>query len=119
MSWAQKSKANRNRFNERWREWYRKNSERKKAWEQRRLVEIRAWFRELKGTKQCERCGETTIECLQFHHRDPTTKLFDVSDGALRKRTTRERILAEIAKCDVLCANCHLRFHWETRQFNK
>lgn len=28
---------------------------------------------------------------------------------------SKEIILAEIAKCDVPCANCHLKEHWQER----
>jgi transcription elongation factor Elf1 len=116
-TWAQKSPSNRKRFNENWRKWYRENRERKIAWQKRRREELRAWFRDLKTTKSCARCGERTVECLQFHHRDPSEKLFDVSD--IIARWSRERILVEIAKCDVLCANCHLKHHWEARRAKK
>lgn len=55
----------------------------------------------------CIRCGESHPACLQFHHRDPSTKLFAItrwSKSALKLR-------AEIAKCDILCANCHFKHH--------
>lgn len=115
--WAKKSPENRVRFNAMWRKWYRENREKKIAWQERRRDEMRAWFRELKSTKSCERCGEVTIECLQFHHRDPAQKELEVS--ATVARWSRDRILAEIAKCDVLCANCHLKHHWDERQAAK
>lgn len=57
-----------------WRKWYRKNSARKRAWENRRRDEIRQWWNELKPAKRCERCGETAPACLHFHHRDPKAK---------------------------------------------
>jgi hypothetical protein len=106
---------NRDRFNELWRRWYAKNSDRKKQWQRRRLEEIRVWWRELKATKRCEQCGESDPACLHFHHDDPTTKEFDIA-AAASQGWSRDRILAEVAKCRVLCANCHLKLHWEERQ---
>jgi hypothetical protein len=52
---------------------------------------------------------------LDFDHRDPADKKGNVTELALRKRW--RLVLVEIAKCDVRCANCHLRrtaqqFHW-------
>jgi hypothetical protein len=97
-----------------WRKWYRRNAKRKLGWQQRRRNAIREWWRELKATKRCEQCGETALECLHFHHLDPSQKEFslgDVTAGCWSK----QRILAEVAKCSVLCANCHLKHHWEER----
>jgi hypothetical protein len=105
---------NRDAFNASWRKWYRKNASRKIAWQQRRRVELRTWWNELKGTKYCMRCGETAPECLHFHHRDPKEKSFELS-SAVAGGWSRERILAETAKCDVLRANCHLKHHWDER----
>ena len=41
---------------------------------------------------------------MDWHHRDKTTKLFGI-----RMQLTRSKkaLLAEIAKCDLVCANCH------------
>jgi hypothetical protein len=110
--WAQR---NPERFNALWRRWYRKNPKRKYAWQKRRRAEIRQWFEALRATKSCECCGERTPECLQFHHRDRATKLIEVSK-AVARAWRKERIRAEIAKCVVLCANCHLKHHWEERR---
>jgi ribosomal protein L44E len=57
---------------------------------------------------RCIDCGYATcVGALDFHHRDPATKDFSVGhfDGSL------ERLLAEVAKCDLLCANCHRTRH--------
>ena len=52
--------------------------------------------------------------CLQFHHRDRAEKSFSVANMAL-KATSKKRLLDEIAKCDVLCVNCHAKFHWREK----
>jgi hypothetical protein len=51
------------------------------------------------------------LECLQFHHIDPGTKEIELST-AISRGWSKKRILAEVAKCIVLCANCHLKHHW-------
>lgn len=61
----------------------------------------------------CSRCEESDLACLDFHHRDRATKDMD---AAGMRRFSRDRMLAEIAKCDVLCANCHRKHHRDERQ---
>jgi hypothetical protein len=65
-------------------------------------AKINNWFKVYKATLQCGHCGESDPRCLDFHHRNPTEKVFNVS----RQRTI-EALKKEIAKCDILCANCH------------
>lgn len=60
----------------------------------------------------CIRCEESHPSCLDFHHRDRATKDADI---ATMRRFGIPRLIAEIAKCDVLCANCHRKLHWEER----
>jgi hypothetical protein len=93
----------RDRFNAAWRNWYSRNADRKMSWQRRRTAVNKEWWREFKATKTCSICGETAPECLEFHHRNPAEK----------SRASKERVLAEVAKCDVLCANCHAKRHWE------
>jgi hypothetical protein len=73
-------------------------------------LENRKLFRELKATLSCGRCGESHPATLDFHHRDPSTKSLEVSIMVWNR--TWKRVLAEIAKCDVICANCHRKEHW-------
>jgi hypothetical protein len=42
---------------------------------------------------------------MDFDHRDPTQKLFNVAGKSLLKN--RAVLEAEIARCDIVCANCH------------
>jgi 5-methylcytosine-specific restriction endonuclease McrA len=51
---------------------------------------------------KCVRCG--SIEDLQLDHRDPADKSFNI--GKLWS-VSRVRYLAELAKCQLLCAECH------------
>ena len=67
-------------------------------------------LRDYKATLACK-CGETHPACLEFHHRDPATKKFNVAHGAASSKAWAT-IQAEIEKCDVLCANCHRKEHF-------
>lgn len=78
----------------------------------RRLERRRKWYRELKATLRCSECEESRPACLQFHHKDPSQKTKAVARLILQGNKL-ETILEEIAKCEVLCANCHLARHWE------
>jgi hypothetical protein len=53
----------------------------------------------------CVDCGETDPVVLEFDH--TADKSFDICQKLID--TTWERILAEIEKCEVVCANCHRR----------
>ena len=76
------------------------------------------WFDGYKQTCKCAHCGNTDHRTLQFHHRDPSDKEDDVCMLVGRKNS-RERVLAEVAKCDCLCANCHSILHHEERKLNR
>jgi hypothetical protein len=78
-----------------------------------------AWLVSLKAGRPCTDCGRIfPHQVLQWDHRPGTEKLGELS-GDFRTRT-RAEILAEIAKCDLVCANCHAirtfsRSGWATR----
>lgn len=64
---------------------------------------------ELKRGKSCMDClaeginVEWPTECLQFDHREP-----DLKSGSIRDFIWHQELLdAELAKCDVVCANHH------------
>ncbi len=65
----------------------------------------RAIIDEIKLAAGCKMCGyNKCAAALEFDHRDPLTKSFAVGAGILK---SMKRLLDEIKKCDVLCANCH------------
>ena len=69
-----------------------------------------AWYKQLKAKLSCRVCGESHPACLHFHHRRKSRKQYDVA-SMVNSLYSYARILAEIAKCDVLCANCHAKLH--------
>lgn len=58
----------------------------------------------IKAERGCADCGCSDPAVLEFHHVDRTTKTDTV--GRMTGRSL-EQVLAEVEKCDVLCANCH------------
>ncbi len=102
--------------------------ERKRAWDrsyyQRHKIKRKAaaaeskyrlyeYLQRIKAQARCKYCGENHPVVLQFHHRDPKEKEFDVSQFVYHQKEGLVRLEAEIAKCDILCANCHLKHHYE------
>src|SRR5947208_10979420 len=91
-------------------DWQRRNRERANAIVQRHRDKKRAWLMEQKRGKCCEFCGESDPCCLDWHHMDPTEKKFTVSH--MWSHSIRQEIVEqEIAKCILICSNCHRRLH--------
>ena len=63
---------------------------------------------------KCKICGETSPECLEFHHINPKIKHKSIS--VLLSNGCSEQIYEELKKCEVLCANCHKKI--TAKQFN-
>lgn len=87
----------------------------KAAGQTARRREIRAWVEGYKAARTCTRCGFDDHRALDFHHRPGEEKRFNVGD-AVRIGLGLAEIQAEVAKCDVVCANCHRieHYRWET-----
>lgn len=56
----------------------------------------------------CCKCPEKESVCLAFHHIDPNGKDFAVANA---RKFSLDRIRAEIAKCVIVCHNCHSKIH--------
>ena len=95
-------------------QYYRDHAERFQAYVKKRWHERTEIIQQLKTGMSCTRCGNDDIRVLDFHHLDRTTKEASVSD-MIRRGWGKDRIIQEIAKCEVLCANCHRILHWEER----
>lgn len=92
-------------------EHYQKNKAAYRARLYQRRIDIAKWLWDLRSKAVCADCGEKDTCCLDYHHIDPNTKELTICGMALAGYK-KERILAEIAKCIVLCANCHRRRHY-------
>lgn len=84
--------------------------EKLKKQRQRRRDRLRQWIRKLKEETGCSRCGEKHYACLDYHHKNPAQKLFCIS-RSLINAISKVRVIQEIAKCELLCANCHRKEH--------
>ena len=60
--------------------------------------------------RRCSKCGEDDPVVLQFHHLDRDDKKEAIA-CLVQSSYSWDVIMAEIEKCDILCANCHMREH--------
>lgn len=99
------------------RNFYQRHRTERLAVQYERKQAIWDFYQSLKQGASCELCGENHPAVLQFHHRDPKSKALSVSEAAHRGWSL-DKIRKEVAKCEVLCANCHAKLHyeWELRK---
>ena len=95
------------------RQWYKTNRTKLCQSATDRKIAMRHWFAELKSKLQCIQCGFDHPAALVFHHRDPSQKNGNISVVVFSWE--KKRILKEIEKCDVLCANCRRVLHFKLR----
>ena len=85
--------------------------EKGRAYSRDNRATFRSRLNRIKLQRGCEQCGYCQHPAaLQFHHL--ADKSFNVSAYAGR---AEDQLLAEIAKCIVLCANCHAERTWGTK----
>lgn len=76
----------------------------------------RSMVNAIKEERGCMDCGTHHPAVLDFHHKEGL-------NGNIKNRVSRmvsenaswQRILEQIEKCDVLCANCHRIRHYNER----
>lgn len=97
--------------------WYKKNKDQHCDNVRRRVKEYQQEIRKyIEGirSKGCSRCPESDPCCIDFHHRDPAEKEMSIA-VIVRRSWSYKRLDAEIAKCDLLCRNCHAKLHRDER----
>lgn len=64
---------------------------------------------------RCEGCSRSFgVATFEFHHREAGAKEFAISTDGIPRPW--EKIAAELAKCVMLCANCHREVHAGVRE---
>lgn len=68
----------------------------------------------------CEICGYNEyVGALEFHHqRDKNFNIGSISFIENSGEKLKKKLLEEIDKCTVLCANCHQDLHFDKEKFN-
>lgn len=84
----------------------------------KRKDKLKIWFNEKFKNKPCKDCNGIFPPCCMD---------FDHLDGQIKSRTlatlvgegySKEKILEEVSKCDLICANCH-RIRTRSRGWNQ
>jgi len=96
---------------DRGRRYYFKNHERQLKLallrKQKYREERKKWLEEIKN-KPCIDCGKIYPPwVMDFDHKEGEIKVASISWLSLHNTSSFEKIKQEIAKCDLVCANCH------------
>jgi len=87
-----------------------KDPEMFKKYNVERALKMRDFLREYKVSAGCMDCGYSAHHAgLEFDHREDKFQ-----NLAAMIRYSKEKVLTEIAKCDVVCGTCH-----NIRTFNR
>ena len=108
------NKRNHEKVKKHRRDWYSRNAEKAKKAVVERKRRLREWMNTKKESLSCSRCGESHPSCIQFHHTDPSEKDINLAKAVSRGWSIK-RMKQEISKCEVVCANCHFKEHWEDK----
>lgn len=88
------------------RDYYRKNKKSHYKRNEKTTQKLKEHTDNIKA-KGCSRCSEKDICCMDFHHLHDK----DIEIAKLIKLGSMKRLVKEISKCIVLCANCHRKEH--------
>ena len=69
---------------------------------------VHEYLRKYLESHPCVDCDEADILVLEFDHIDSNEKIMEVSKF-IRLGVGLDKIIAEVNKCEVRCANCHRR----------
>jgi len=96
--------------------WHYRNVEWNSRRTRMRRTRLRAWTSHVKQTTGCAHCDETNPACLDFHHLNNEEKHMEVGQ-MVTYGYGKSHLKTEMAKCIVLCSNCHRKEHYEPPTF--
>ena len=77
--------------------------------------ELTDYVRALKESTPCKDCGvQYGFYAMQFDHTDSANKVGEVAK--LSRAGSMKKLLEEIEKCEIVCANCHAKRTWSRLQ---
>jgi len=84
----------------------------KAAWDKKAYERGKKYVDNIKA-RGCTECGQRLPpSAMEFHHIDPNTKANQGrNSNALSYRWSISKLDEEIAKCKLVCANCHRIIH--------
>jgi hypothetical protein len=83
--------------------------ERRKVYRDRQKLIGKQYVQNYKNTHSCQECNESNPICLCFHHINKEEKEGNIS---VLYKYGMPKLKAEIAKCIILCGNCHSKLHF-------
>ena len=87
------------------------NGERFAQLKSARIAKLYEWLNELKQAP-CTDCKQTfNPVCMDFDHLDGSAKIKGITK-MVNETYSKERIIQEIEKCELVCANCHRLRTW-------
>jgi len=84
------------------------NKGKDRSWRVLRKKQNNEYVQSYLASHPCIDCGENDPIVLEFDHRDPSQKKYNISERR-RPVFSINTLKSEIEKCDIRCANCHRR----------
>lgn len=79
------------------------------VWQKQRNIKVKQFIFNYLSNNPCVKCGETDVMVLEFDHMVAEQKSFNLGRAHMQAKMNIDTLAKEIAKCQVLCSNCHKR----------
>lgn len=94
-------------------EYYKNNREKENQYDKNKRQQAQNKIWEFKKTP-CADCNQSFHPvCMDFDH--ISDKKFSIAEGINIHKYPMNKLLKEIEKCEVVCANCHRKRTWERK----